>query len=479
MTVPYRFDRTVTAAELHEQFDDALESGQETDVEVAVAGRVMLVRGQGKIAFARLDDSSGSIQLFAREGVTEDLAGFSALSLADWIGARGRVLKTRKGELSVGVESWVQLADARRSFGNKWEGITDTETRFRQREVDLWVNPRARATFLVRSRVIALLRQKLESRGFLEVETPILHPVIGGAVARPFVTHHNTLDTDLYLRIAPELYLKRLVVGGFEKVFEIARVFRNEGMSPRHNPEFTMLELYQAYADWTDMMELIETLVSELAADVTGATTLTYQGRTLDLTPPWRRATMAELVSEAIGHKVSVHSAPDELASELKRAGGDVEHSWGSGKLLLELFEKTVESDLWGPVFVTEFPAEVSPLSRRHRDDPDLAERFEPIIAGRELGNAFSELVDPDDQRVRFEAQALARSGGDLEAMEVDEDYLRALERGLPPTGGLGIGIDRLVMLLTDSANIREVIAFPTLRPEPKTGRATGGTASE
>ncbi len=291
-------------------------------------------------------------------------------------------------------------------------------------------------------------------------------------MARPFVTHHNTLDTDLYLRIAPELYLKRLVVGGFEKVFEIARVFRNEGMSPRHNPEFTMLELYQAYADWTDMMELIETLVSELAVEITGATTVTYQGRPLDLAPPWRRATMAELVSEAIGSSVSVHSPVDDLASELKRAGGEVEASWGSGKLLLELYEKTVETDLWGPVFVTEFPAEVSPLSRRHRHDADLAERFEPIVAGRELGNAFSELVDPDDQRVRFEAQALARSGGDLEAMEVDEDYLRALERGLPPTGGLGIGIDRLVMILTDAANIREVIAFPTLRPEPKSGRA-------
>ncbi len=476
-TVPYRFDRTVSAAELHERFDDALSPGEETDTEVAVAGRVMLVRGQGKIAFARLDDSSGSIQLFARDGVTEDLAGFAALSLADWIGARGRVLKTRKGELSVGVESWVQLAEARRSFGNKWEGITDTETRFRQRAVDLWVNANARATVQLRSRVIASLRKKLESRGFLEIETPILHPVIGGAVARPFVTHHNTLDTDLYLRIAPELYLKRLVVGGFEKVFEIARVFRNEGMSQRHNPEFTMLELYQAYADWTDMMELIETLVSELASEVSGATTVEYQGRPLDLAPPWRRAPMAELVSEAIGSTVSVHTPVSDLASELERAGGQVDPSWGAGKLLLELYEKTVEPELWGPVYVTEFPAEVSPLSRRHRDDPELAERFEAIVAYRELANAFSELVDPVDQRERFEAQALKRSGGDLEAMEVDEDYLRALERGLPPTGGLGIGIDRLVMILADAANIREVIAFPTLRPEPKTGRAPGGTA--
>ena len=265
-TVPYRFDRTATAAELHERFDDALEPGEESDEEVAVAGRVMLVRRQGKIAFARLDDSSGSIQLFARDGVTEDLAGFAAFRSSDWIGARGRVLKTRKGELSVGVESWVLLAEARQSFGDKWKGVTDTETRFRQREVDLWVNAqRARDSSACGAGSSPRLRQKLEDRGFIEVETPILHAVLGGAVARPFVTHHNALDTDLYLRIAPELFLKRLVVGGFEKVFEIARVFRNEGISPRHNPEFTMLELYQAYADWTDIMELIESLVSELA----------------------------------------------------------------------------------------------------------------------------------------------------------------------------------------------------------------------
>jgi lysyl-tRNA synthetase, class II len=464
--IPYRFDRTATAAEIHERYDDALSAGEETGDTYSVAGRVMLVRPQGKLAFARLDDSSGSIQLFARSGVTEDFESFGALSLADWIGASGTVMKTRKGELSIGVKSWVLLAEARTSFGDKWIGVTNPELRFRQREVDLWVNSDSRSVLALRSRLIAVLRRKLDERGFVEVETPILHSVVGGALARPFVTHHNTLDTDLYLRIAPELYLKRLVVGGFEKVYEIARVFRNEGMSPRHNPEFTMLELYQAYADWTDMMELVEGLVSELATELVGTTSLTYQGRPIDLAPPWRRAPMAELVSEAIGEDVSVHSPRHELATALERAGAEVDASWGPGKLLLELYEKCVESELWGPVFVTEYPAEVSPLSRRHRDDPDLAERFEPIVAGRELGNAFSELVDPDDQRTRFEAQALARSGGDEEAMEVDEDYLRALERGLPPTGGLGIGIDRLVMLFSDSANIREVIAFPTLRPE-------------
>lgn len=464
--IPYRFDRTATAAEIHERFDDVLGPGEESDEEVAVAGRVMLVRPQGKLAFARLDDSSGSIQLFARTGVTDDLAGFANLSLADWIGATGKVLKTRKGELSVGVKSWVMLAEARQSFGDKWKGVTDPETRFRQREVDLWVNSNARSTLVLRSRVVSSMRRNLEKRGFVEVETPILHTVPGGAIARPFTTHHNALDTDMYLRIAPELFLKRLVVGGYEKVFEIARVFRNEGTSPRHNPEFTMLELYQAYADWTDMMDLIENLVSDLAIEVSGGTSVVYQGRPLDLAPPWRRATMAELVSEAIGRDLDVHTPRDELAHELTRAGGEVTESWGPGKLLLELYEKTVESSLWGPVYVTEFPAEVSPLSRRHRDDPELVERFETIIAGRELTNAFSELVDPDDQRERFEAQARARSEGDDEAMSVDEDYLRALERGLPPTAGLGMGIDRLVMILADAANIRETIAFPTLRPE-------------
>jgi lysyl-tRNA synthetase class 2 len=293
-----------------------------------------------------------------------------------------------------------------------------------------------------------------------------LHPVAGGAEARPFVTHHHALDMDLYLRIAEELYLKRLVVGGFEKVFEIGRVFRNEGLSPRHNPEFTLLELYQAYADWTDLMVLVEEMVSTVAIELIGTAELTYQGRQLDLTPPWRRATMAELVTEAVGEDVDVHTPVDRLRELLEVAGGEVRQSWGAGKLLLELYEKTVEPGLWGPVFLTEFPAEVSPLARRHRADPELTERFELIVAGRELANAFSELVDPVDQRARFEAQAAAKAAGDEEAMAMDEDFLRALEYGLPPTAGLGIGVDRLAMLLADVANIREVIAFPTLRPE-------------
>jgi lysyl-tRNA synthetase class 2 len=388
------------------------------------------------------------------------------LSLGDWVGATGRVVRTRKGELSVQVRRWVLLAEARRGFGDKWKGVSDVETRFRQREVDLWANERTRDILTLRSRLVSSIRRRLEAMGFVEVETPVLHVIPGGAHAKPFVTHHNALDSDLYLRIAPELYLKRLVVGGFEKVFEIGRVFRNEGLSPRHNPEFTMLELYQAYADYTDLAVLVEDLVSGLASEFCGSTTISYQGRELDLAPPWRRATMADLVTETLGAPVDVHTPVDELRQHAAAVGIEPDASWGAGKLLLELYEKTTEADLWGPVFVMDYPAEVSPLSRRHRSDPDLVERFEAIVAGRELVNAFSELVDPDDQRARFEAQALARAAGDEEAMAIDEDYLRALEHGLPPTAGLGLGVDRLVMVLADVANIREVIAFPALRPE-------------
>jgi lysyl-tRNA synthetase class 2 len=463
--VPYRFERTAEAGSLHERYA-SVAAGEETADEVAVAGRVMLTRPQGRLAFATLRDSSGQIQLFATEKLTKEFDGFSRLSQGDWVGARGPVMRTRKGELSVQVHEWVLLAEARRSFGDKWKGVTDTETRFRQREVDLWANERTAEVLRLRSRVVSALRRRLEADGFVEVETPMLHALAGGAAAKPFITHHNALDTDFYLRIAPELFLKRLVVGGFEKVFEIGRVFRNEGLSTRHNPEFTMLELYQAYADYRDFMVLVEDLVSGVALEMRGTTSLSYQGRPLDLAPPWRRATMAELVTEATGTPASVHTPVDDLRSRLAAAGVEPHPSWGAGKLLQELYEKTTETDLWGPVFVTDLPAEVSPLARRHRDDPDLVERFEPVVAGRELGNAFSELVDPDDQRSRFEAQAAARAAGDDEAMAVDEDYLRALELGLPPTAGLGIGIDRLVMLLADVANIREVIAFPTLRPE-------------
>jgi lysyl-tRNA synthetase, class II len=463
--VPYRFERTAEAGALAERFAQ-LEWGSETHEVVSVAGRVMLVRPMGRLAFATMRDSSGEIQLFATKQETKAFDSFSQLSLGDWVGATGRVVRTRRGELSVLVSEWSLLAEARRGFGDKWRGVSDLETRLRRRELDLWAGDRAREILELRSRLVHELRGRLHELGFVEVETPVLHPIPGGASAKPFVTHHNALDSDLYLRVAPELYLKRLVVGGFEKVFEIARVFRNEGLSPRHNPEFTMLELYQAYADYEEFATLVEDLVSWLANRLLRSTKLDYQGRALDLTPPWRRVTMAALVSEAISAEVSVHTPAEELRRRLIEAGVQPEEAWGTGKLLLELYEKTTEPALWGPVFVMDFPAEVSPLARRHREDPDLAERFEPIVAGRELGNAFSELVDPDDQRARFEAQARARAAGDEEAMVLDEDYLRALEHGLPPTAGLGIGIDRLVMLFADVANIREVIAFPTLRPE-------------
>ncbi len=379
-------------------------------------------------------------------------------------------MTTRKGELSVKVLDWTILAETRRPFPDKWHGITDPDTRYRQRYVDLWVTEESRQAFALRSRLVSLTRRWLEDRGFMEVETPVFHPVPGGALAKPFTTHHNALDLDLYLRIAPELYLKRLVVGGFDRVFEIARVFRNEGISPRHNPEFTMLELYQAYADWTDIMELVEQLVAHLATELCGSTTVTYQGRELDLSVPWRRATLSELIEEAIGVTVGLDTPIDELRALCDRHDVPWQDHYGPGKLMLELYEKTAEGAQWNPVFVTEYPIEVSPLARPHREIPGMTERFEAIVAGRELCNAFSELLDPDDQRERFEDQVRQGQAGDDEAMAVDEDYLRALDYGLPPTGGLGIGIDRLVMLLADVGTIRDVVLFPTLRPEQTAG---------
>lgn len=463
---PYRLDVDARVADLIAEYS-GLEDGEETERVVTVAGRVMLLRDQGKLAFATLREGDGTeIQLFALSKVLEGYDDFVALNLGDWVGATGTVVKTRRGELSVKITSFVQLAEARRGFGDKFHGITDTDIRYRQRYADLWANPDSAVVLRNRSRIMSLTRRWLEDRDFVEVETPVLQHVASGAAATPFTTHHNALDVDLKLRIAPELFLKRLVVGGFERVYEIGRVFRNEGISTRHNPEFTMLELYQAYADYADIMTLVEDLVAHLATELHGTTTLTYGDRELDLSTPWRRASMVELIEESIGVRLDVGQPIDEVRAVATEHGVEVEDSWGTGKLILEIYEKTTEAALWGPIFVTDYPEEVSPLSRSHRELPGVTERFEAIVAGRELCNAFSELTDPDVQRARFEDQVRQKDAGDDEAMPLDEDYLRAMEYGLPPTGGLGIGMDRLVMLLTDTPSIRDVVLFPTLRPE-------------
>jgi lysyl-tRNA synthetase, class II len=469
MTVPYRVEPTHHAADLHARYAD-LEPGAGTGDDVTVAGRLMLQRPHGRLAFSQLRDQTGDVQLFTTEAATEGFAELSELPLGTWVCATGEVVATKKGELSVLVRQWQVLARPVRPFPDKWHGLSDPDTRYRQRYVDLWVTPEARRALLVRSRAVSAMRRWLEDRGFVEVETPVFHAIPGGALAKPFVTHHNALEMDLYLRIAPELYLKRLVVGGLERVFEIGRVFRNEGLSPRHQPEFTMLELYQAYADYHDVMALTEELVAHVATEITGGTKVEYSGRTVDLTTPWRRVTLGDLVEDRLGVRVDARQPVEEVRAIALDHGVEPEASWGSGKLLLELYEKHVEHDLWDPTFVLDYPKEVSPLARDHREVPETVERFEGIVAGRELCNAFSELIDPAEQRARFEDQVRQAEAGDEEAMPVDEDYLRALEYGLPPTGGLGIGVDRLVMLLTDSANIRDVIAFPTLRPEQGRG---------
>jgi lysyl-tRNA synthetase class 2 len=466
---PYkvRFDVDAHVDELVESHA-GLEPGAETDTVVSIAGRVVALRDQGKAVFLVVRDSTGDIQLFCRSNVLDE-AAFAAvkdLDLGDWVGATGTVLRTRRGELSVSPTAVTLLSKSLRPLPEKYHGLTDTETRYRQRYVDLIVSPETRAVFEARFRIIAAIRRFMESRGFVEVETPMLQPVPGGAAAKPFVTHHNALGMDLFLRIAPELYLKRLLVGGFERVYEVNRSFRNEGMSMRHNPEFTMLEAYQAFGDMEAMRELTESLITTVAAEVLGTLDLAYQGVDVSLASPWRQATMADLVSAACGQDVSVHSPMDDLRALCERHAVPVDKAWGPGKLVNELFEKLVEHTLVQPTFVTHYPAETSPLARRNDADPELTDRFELIVTGREIANAFSELVDPVDQRGRFEAQAAAKAAGDDEAMCIDEDYLRAQEYGMPPAGGLGIGIDRLVMLLTDSASIRDVLLFPHMRPE-------------
>jgi lysyl-tRNA synthetase, class II len=464
VTVPYSFAHNAYAAALQNSYDH-LADGEESGDSVNVAGRLMLLRRQGKLAFATMRDSSGEIQLFALDAVTADFEEFTKLHLGDWVGVSGEVVRTKRGELSVKVATWEVLARAERNFGDKWAGIADFDLRYRHREADLWANPMSRTTLKRRNDVMRAVRERCWAQGFMEVETPILNAIASGSDARPFATHHNALDTDFYLRIAPELWLKRLVVGGFERVFEIGRVFRNEGVSPRHNPEFTMLEIYAAYWNYEDMMSFTEDLTAGVAMDVLGTTEIEYQGRPFSFAAPWPRRSMAELTSEAINEDVSVHTPRERLADMLHERGVDVHRAWGPGRCLAELFEATCETSLWNPIFVTDFPVEISPLARRHQSDPDLVERFESYAVGRELSNGFSELVDPIDQRLRFEDQARLAAEGEPETMHIDEDYIKALEWGLPPTAGLGLGIDRLAMLIADESNIREVIAFPTLKP--------------
>ena len=469
---PYRFDRSHTLAEIREAHGD-LAAGTETEVQVAVAGRVMLMREQGKLIFATMRDRGGEIQLFvSKAAVGDDLfARFSDLDLGDWVGVEGLVMTTRKGELSVKVTGFELLSKAVRPMPDKWHGLTDTDTRFRQRYADLIVNDDARRAFQVRHEIIASFRRTLHGRGFIEVETPVLHMEAGGAHARPFITHHNTLDMQLYLRIALELHLKRLIVGGMERVFEIGRIFRNEGISTRHNPEFTMMELYQAFADYTEMIETTERLITQAAIDATGTSVVTIVGPgdatdTVDLAQPWRQVRMIDLVHEATGIEVHPSQPVDQLRELAAKHGVSVVPRWGSGKIIEELFEATAEHTLVQPTFVTGHPVEISPLARVDRTDPFLTERFELFVGGRELANGYSELNDPVEQRARFEDEQAGKEAGNVEGMGVDHDYLRALEYGMPPTRGLGIGMDRVAMLIAGVHSIKEVILFPTLRPE-------------
>jgi len=469
----YRWEVTHHAAQLQKKFAD-LPSGEEVDVEVVIAGRILARRVFGKLAFFSLQDETGTIQLYLdkkriQQGMANtDPDAFNHLKqltdVGDILGAKGTIKKTEKGELSVNVSEYAILTKSLLPLPDKWHGLTDTEKRYRQRYVDLIVNPEVQQTFRRRAQITAGIRRYLETQGFIEIETPVLQPEAGGADARPFITYHNALDMELYLRIATELHLKRMIVGGFEKVFELGRIFRNEGVSTRHNPEFTSVEVYQAYGDYNDMMALTEDLITTVAQEVLGTLQITYQGEEIDLTPPWRRVTMHDLVKEVTGIDFAAVSTLEEAKTAAASAGIDVEECDSIGKVLNEAFEQKAESQLIQPTYVLDYPVEISPLAKPHRSKPGLVERFELFIVGRETANGFSELTDPIDQRQRLEAQAARKAAGDLEAQGVDEDFITALEYGMPPTVGLGIGIDRLVMLLTDCASIRDAIAFPLLK---------------
>ena len=469
---PNDFKRGDYAEDLQQEFADkdkwTAEALEGAGRKVQIAGRLMAKRVMGKASFAQLQDMTGRIQLYlSASDLGESYEAFKGWDVGDIVGAVGTLTRTRTGELSVKAGTLRLLTKSLRPLPDKWHGLSDVEQRYRQRYVDLIVNPEAREVFIKRSKIISAMRGWLDARRFLEVETPMMHYIPGGAAARPFATHHNALGLDLYLRVAPELYLKRLTVGGLERVYEINRNYRNEGVSTRHNPEFTMLELYEAYATYDEVMDLTEGMIRDIAKSVLGTTSLNWEGHAIDVGPAFRRWSMTDAVLE---HNPEISRDQlrdlDAMRGHCQRIGVRFKPSYGWGKLLLEIFEMTVEHTLIQPTFITDHPVEVSPLARANDADPELTDRFELFIGGRELANGFSELNDAEDQAARFAAQVEAKEGGDDEAMHYDADYIRALEVGLPPTGGLGVGIDRLVMLLTDSASIRDVLLFPYMRPE-------------
>ena len=460
----YKVNRTHSSQEVKDNFD-TLEGK-----EVTVAGRIMSKRGQGKVVFSDIHDRDGKIQLFIKidEVGEEALKQYKTNDLGDWVACTGEVFKTKTGEISVKAKTIELICKSLKPLPEKWHGLKDPDLRYRQREVDIITNPEVKTTFMKRSQIIKGIREFLDNRGFLEVETPMLATIAGGASARPFITHHNTLDLDMFLRIAPELYLKRCIVAGFEKVYELGRTFRNEGMSVRHNPEFTMIELYQAFADYNDMMELTENMVVEVCKKVNGTTKVTYQGTEIDFMPPWRRITMVDAVKEYAGidfNEIKTDEEAQAIAKEKHLEFPKPLNTVTKGEVLNALYEEFCEQHMIQPTFIIDYPVEISPLTKKKRGNEMFTERFEGFVFGRELCNAYSELNDPIVQRERFAQQEKERELGDDEAYMIDEEFMSALETGMPPTGGLGIGIDRLIMFLTDSASIRDVILFPTMKP--------------
>ncbi len=456
-----KYNRTHLSSEVKENYDEL--EGKD----VSVAGRIMAKRIMGKASFCTIQDSTGKIQSYVsiNDLGEESYSAFKTYDIGDIIGIKGFVFKTRTEEISVHAKEVILLTKSLRPLPEKFHGLKDTELRYRQRYVDLIMNPEVKETFLIRSKIIKEIKNVLDKKGYVEVDTPILNTIAGGAAARPFITHHNTLDMDMYLRIANELYLKRLIVGGFDKVYELGRMFRNEGISIKHNPEFTNIELYSAYEDYNDMMNITEEIVSTVAQKVLGTTKITYQGTPIDLTPSWKRITMIDAIKEVTGVDFNTLNTDEEATNAAKKLGIEIDGTLERGNVINLVFEEKVEETLIQPTFIYDYPVEVSPLTKRKPSDPRLVERFEVFIGGREYGNAYSELNDPIDQYERFLDQAKQKAAGNEEANDMDEDFIQALEYGMPPTGGLGIGVDRLIMLLTDSASIRDVLLFPTMKP--------------